>query len=266
VGWELVDLSGQVPDALVQSSRPEKPGAQEEQASAARTVAVWYGLTDQRTYALSVQANDLGSTLRALHLHDGIIGGQVQVDGTTQQPHPDAPIHGRLQITDFTMKEAPLLARMLSAASLPGVLNLLNHDGLAFTKLLGDFSLANGAVTIKQLRTHGGALGLTTGGTVDVKASSLDLKGTIIPFYGLNTLLSHIPVLGTIITGGKGEGLISLTYYVSGKFADPAVTVNPASMLTPGSLRRIFDLFESNNHEVNIEQRFPPPSGGDSSP
>jgi hypothetical protein len=193
------------------------------------------------------------------------MGGRLQIDGSTLQPRPDAPIHGRLQIKDFTLRDAPVLARILAAASLPGVLKLLNHDGLAFTQLIGDFTLANGAVTTKQLRTHGGALGLTARGTVDVNASTLDLKGTIIPFYGINTLLSHIPVLGTIITGGKGEGLIAMNYSLTGQLADPEVTVNPASMLTPGVLRGSFDLFESPN-DVDIEQRFPPPSGGETSP
>jgi uncharacterized protein YhdP len=152
-----------------------------------------------------------------------------------------------------------VLARILAAASLPGLLKLLNNDGLAFSRLSGDFTLSDGVVTTKQLRSHGGALGLTAKGTVDVKASTLNLRGTVIPFYGLNTLLSHIPVLGNILMGGKGEGLIAVNYRLTGTFAEPQVTVNPASVLTPGVLRGLFDLFESSN-EVDIDQQFPPPS------
>jgi hypothetical protein len=115
---------------------------------------------------------------------------------------------------------------------------------------------------LKQLRLHGGSLGLTATGTVNIKASTVDLKGTIIPFYGLNTLLSHVPLLGTLLSGGKGEGLIAMRYHLSGQLANPDVAVNPASVLTPGFLRGIFNVFESNN-DVDIELQLPPPSAED---
>ena len=106
---------------------------------------------------------------------------------------------------------------------------------------------------------------MTAKGTIDLKASSLNLKGTVIPFYGLNTLLSRIPVVGSILSGGKGEGLIAVNYRLTGTFADPQVAVNPASVLTPGFLRGIFDLFESSN-DVDIEQQLPEPSPQGASP
>jgi hypothetical protein len=43
------------------------------------------------------------------------------------------------------------------------------------------------------------------------------------------------------------------------------VTVNPASVLTPGFLRGIFDRFEGNN-DVDIDPQFPPPSAGEANP
>ena len=259
-GWEVCDITAQVPDALVQLSRAEKRDTQQEQAIAARTVIVQYRPTEQQTYTLAVQANDLGSTLRALNLHDGMGGGRLQIDGNALQSQAGTSMQGRLQVKEFTVQQAPVLARILAAASLPGLLKLMNNDGLAFTQLAGDFTLGDGSITLKQLRLHGGSLGLTAKGTVNVKASTIDLKGTIIPFYGLNTLLSHVPLLGTLLTGGKGEGVVAMTYYLTGKLAHPDVAVNPASVLTPGVLRGIFNVFESNN-DVESELQLPPPSG-----
>ena len=264
-GWQFIDIGGQVPPLLVQPSRAEKSDLQEGKTLDPRTVHVLFNPSAQRPEALWVQTNDLGAILRAMNLHDGMIGGQVQIDGHTLHAGAGGPLRGRLEVKDFTMLQAPILARVLAAASLPGILKLLNNDGLAFAKLSGDFELAEGIITTKQLRTHGGALGLTAKGTVDVKTSSLNLKGTVIPFYGLNTLLSRIPVVGSILSGGKGEGLIAVTYRLTGTFADPQVAVNPASALTPGFLRGIFDLFESNN-DVDIEQQLSPPSHQGSDP
>ena len=67
----------------------------------------------------------------------------------------------------------------------------------------------------------------------------MNLNGTVVPAYTLNTILSRIPIIGTILMGGKGEGLIALNYRIEGTRADPNVTFNPASALTPGILRKL---------------------------
>src|SRR3546814_4992909 len=41
--------------------------------------------------------------------------------------------------------------------------------------------------------------------------------------------------LGTILTGGEGEGLFAVVYTVRGAVDDPDVSVNPLSVLTPRS-------------------------------
>lgn len=56
----------------------------------------------------------------------------------------------------------------------------------------------------------------------------------------VNSLLSSIPLVGEILTGGSG--LIAATYTMKGPSKDPQVSVNPLSILTPGFLRKI--LFE----------------------
>ena len=45
--------------------------------------------------------------------------------------------------------------------------------------------------------------------------------------------------------------MIAFNYTMKGPIDDPAVTVNPLSALTPGFLRRLFDVFDA-----------PPPAGG----
>ena len=134
--------------------------------------------------------------------------------------------------------------RLLAAASLTGLLKTLRSDGLAFTQLMSDFTLADHVVTLRQLRAHGGALGLTAKGSIDISASKVDVQGTIIPLYGVNTALGKIPLVGNLLLGGKGEGLVAIAARVTGNLSDPQVSVNPASAVTPGFLRGFFDLFE----------------------
>jgi len=43
-----------------------------------------------------------------------------------------------------------------------------------------------------------------------------------------------------LLLGGDGQGLFAANYRVTGSAADPQVSVNPLSALTPGFLRRLF--------------------------
>jgi hypothetical protein len=73
------------------------------------------------------------------------------------------------------------------------------------------------------------------------------MQGTIIPLYEVNTVLGKIPIVGDLVLGGKGQGLIAITARVTGRLSDPEVSVNPASVVTPGFLRGFFDLFKGSS-------------------
>jgi hypothetical protein len=68
----------------------------------------------------------------------------------------------------------------------------------------------------------------------------VDIEGTIVPAYLLNTALSGIPVIGDILTGPDGEGVFAATYQMEGARTDPDVFVNPLAALAPGILRELF--------------------------
>ena len=102
-GWTFIDLGGQVPASLLQPSRAEKSDLQEGKTLEPRTVHVLFNPSEQRPAALWVQTNDLGAILRAMNLHDGMIGGQVQIDGHPLHAGPDSPLRGRLEVKDFTL-------------------------------------------------------------------------------------------------------------------------------------------------------------------
>ncbi len=69
------------------------------------------------------------------------------------------------------------------------------------------------------------------------------MRGTIVPAYFFNALPGRIPLIGKLFSPEKGSGLFAANYGVRGALADPSVSINPLSALTPGALRRLFDLF-----------------------
>jgi len=189
---------------------------------------------------LLAQSDDLGALLRATNIADTVVGGRIQITGQSDGPSPTYPITAKVAARDFVMVKAPALAKLLTVASFTGVLDLLGGEGIGFDGMDGDFVLDDGVATTELMRIYGAALGLTAKGLINFDAEVIDLSGVVVPAYSINNFLSKIPLLGTLLTGGEGEGLIAVVYSVKGKVDDPEVRVNPLSALTPGFLRNIF--------------------------
>ena len=63
---------------------------------------------------------------------------------------------------------------------------------------------------------------------------------SVVPGFALNNLLSNVPLLGPLLTGGRNAGLFAITYKLEGPFDDLKSDINMMSALTPGALREIF--------------------------
>ena len=206
-------------------------------------VSLSYRPGPKGVYDLAIQAEDLGAALRAMDLNDRVQGGRLRVSGRTVEPRADAAIAGKVEIIDYTLIDVPVLARILNAISPSGFAELLGGGkGVNFGRMAAEFRKEGRLLTLKDLRTSGSALGLTLEGEVDLATETANLRGTIVPIYGLNRLIGQIPLLGDLISGGEGQGIFSATWHVRGPLADPDVTVNPLAVLAPGFLRNLFFL------------------------
>jgi hypothetical protein len=190
--------------------------------------------------ALHFAAQDAGAALAGLSLTRGVRGGVLHLDGKTSLGDPRITT-ATLDMTDFRLVDAPIIARLVNAISLTGFIDLLSGQGLNFEHLNSQMDYTNGKITFRDGRTTG-ALGLSFEGDVDLDRDKIALKGTVVPANTLNSILAAIPVLGDVITGGSRGGLIGWTYTVSGTPNDPKVSVNPLSMFAPGFLRNLFFL------------------------
>lgn len=198
-----------------------------------------------------LEASDAGATLHAFDIYSDMRGGRLLVYGEPIPGTGDRDLEGVARIDEFVVVNAPALARLVSAMSLTGLDELLNQEGLAFSKFESKFkwrSRPQGAIIgIQDGRTSGSSLGLTLEGTMDKSNSTMDLQGTIVPMSEINTFLSNIPLIGDLLTGGSGGGIIAATYTMKGDSKEPSVLINPLSVLTPGFLRTI--LFEGGYDE-----------------
>ncbi|MBT5515496.1 MAG: hypothetical protein HOK25_15650 [Rhodospirillaceae bacterium] len=193
---------------------------------------------------LSMRSNNAGTVLSMLDLYPNMIGGTLRIDGTYDDAAPGQPLKGIVSIKDYRVTNAPVLAHLLSIMALSGILDALEGDGLAFNDLQVPFELNQGTFHLKEARATGAALGFTASGKVFRHADVVDLEGTVIPAYALNSVFGRIPLLGDILTGGEeGGGVFAARYTMTGPTEEPIVSVNPLSALTPGILRNVFGIF-----------------------
>lgn len=194
---------------------------------------------------LHVQSDDAGEVLRAFGAYDYMIGGGLKLDAWIDDSQESQPIAGTISISDYAIVNAPALARLLTVAALTGVLDILQGQGVSFTHLHVPFVLTDGVLQVKEARAYGPALGITAKGDIDLDRERIALEGTVVPAYALNSVLGKIPVLGWLVTGGEtGSGLLAFNYSMRGPSQDPDVVVNPLSVLTPGFLRNLFNIFD----------------------
>ena len=195
--------------------------------------------TEPGSRSLAVSSSDAGAFVRSMGIFDNAIGGELDLIATIDESLPSRPLTGQVEIDGFKVLNAPVLARILTIASLTGLVDLLNGEGISFVKFKAPFTIQDGRLAIKQARAFGPALGVTLEGELNRDQGQVDMQGTLVPAYTLNSVLGNIPLLGNLLVGKEGEGIFAMTYGVDGPIGEPTVTVNPLSALAPGFLRSI---------------------------
>lgn len=239
-GWQDVVVRGEVPRHLW---RYRDAPAEADSETLRKRVSLVYGRAlDRPGYALNLEADDLGAALRAIDLFDTLEGGDLTVVGRSEGALPDSPMQFEVWAEDYTLVQAPAMARLLTVASLSGLGNLLAGEGIAFQRLVGELELQGDRLSTDLLRAYGPSLGITARGHLDLEGEDSLLRGTLVPAYSVNQVLGAIPLLGFLLTGGQGEGVLGVTYRLTGSLDEPQFSVNPLSVLAPGFLRGLFDL------------------------
>ena len=192
---------------------------------------------------LLVHAADLGTLLKGMDLTNTIDGGVLSVDAQYDDRAADPPLEGRLQLDHFAVHDAVVVGKLLQAVTIYGLADALRDKGVYFADLQVPFCLCQNMLQLGPSRAFSSSLGITAKGWIDFNRKLINLDGTIVPAYALNAALGQIPVLGRLFSPERGGGLIAANFGVTGPTADPGVSVNPLSLLTPGFLRGVFGLF-----------------------
>jgi hypothetical protein len=185
-----------------------------------------------------ITAANAGAFLREMGLFSDGVGGRLEIDARLLGA---GVVSGELRASGLTIADDPALRRMLAEGRLPEAPPEVLADGLRFDTVRAPFTLTDGTLTVREAIAFGPTVGLSISGAYDLTNDRLDMSGVFTPAYAVNAAIGAIPLLGDLLTGGAGRGVVAVNFRLSGPAADPQVSVNPLSVLTPGILRRIFE-------------------------
>ncbi len=242
-GVFATDITGEIQAEKGELSRLKVTGATNNRGAFRFEIT---GEGDAR--AASGEFSDTGALLRFLDLYERMRGGTGRL--LVSLPS-DKSWFGTLGVRGFSITEDPALRKLaeLPQVSAPGPDNrpvsgnaIMSGSGEAsFDRMDIRFSRKGDTLTLEEGILQGAVVGGTVGGTVDLGSREMSLTGTFVPIFALNNLFAKIPLLGFALGGGSQEGLIGVTYRLSGPISAPVLTVNPVSAIAPGIFRKMFE-------------------------
>lgn len=187
---------------------------------------------------MRINGRDGGAAIRAANLYSKVAGGQIEFyarlgkDGSSVED-------GRLVLRNFEVRNEAAFAELDSRGK-PKRAGP-RREALSFDKLTLPFTSDSRFIKIGESLVRGPEIGASAEGLIRKSDGAVDITGTIIPAYALNAVLGDIPLVGDILTGGKGQGVIGVTFALGGTMDKPAFQMNPVSAVAPGIFRKFFE-------------------------
>ena len=152
----------------------------------------------------------------------------------------------KLKIFDFKVKKVPVLAKILTLASLQGIADLLTGEGIRFDDFEMDYVSSKNLTEIKEIYAIGPAISILMSGYIE-KDKLISLRGTLVPATTINKTISQIPLIGELLVGKKaGEGVFGVSFKIKGPPKNLKTTVNPVKTLTPRFITRTLEKLKKN--------------------
>lgn len=186
-----------------------------------------------------ITADDAGALLAAADLFKGAKGGTLKLK-LRIAPDEGKDLVGVARMKDVKISSTGTFKSILEEGGVKEAASAAEEGGLSFDNVKVPFEYHEGLLTLDDVTAKGSLLAVTLEGTVDENSEEVDLVGVISPAYAITGIIDELPIIGALLSGGKGEGILAMTFKINGQIEDPNFSVNPLSLLAPGILRKIF--------------------------
>ena len=209
--------------------------------------------SDQKNIKLTIKTND-DEKITTLYSHKAkpfvdrykFVNGFEEGDLDFYSIKKNGKSNSILKIDNFKIKEIPVLAKILTLASLQGIADLLTGEGIRFSDFEMKFSSVNKLMTIEEMYAIGPAISILMEGYLE-SDKLISLRGTLVPATTINRTISSIPLIGDILVGQKvGEGVFGVSFKIKGPPKKLETTVNPIKTLTPRFITRTLEKIKKN--------------------
>jgi len=191
--------------------------------------------------SLSFYVADFGQLLKETGWLDGFVGGDLDLRGRFDDAHPQMPLAGRLKLGPYRLEKVTPRTGVGTLNSTIDALGRAGNPLQQFDGLEASIGKVADRIELKDGHTSGKSIGLTTAGIIDLAKDEASLRGIVVPGFALNNVLSNVPLLGPLLTGGKDGGVFAIAYRLDGPLDDLRTDVNMMSAMTPGALRELFN-------------------------
>ena len=195
---------------------------------------------DAQGRGVNLYVADFGALLRETGWLDGLSGGYLDFRGRIDDRVAEAPLTGRLKLGAYSLQKVTPRPDIGTLNSTIDALNRAGDPLQPFDTLETKVVKTGDRIELKDGHTASKSIGLTTAGVIDIANDQAHLRGIIVPGFVLNNLLSNVPLLGPLLTGGKNGGVFAIAYRLDGPLGDLKTDVNMMSAVTPGALRELF--------------------------
>lgn len=212
-----------------------------------RVARIDAGRTGEQT-RFDFVSEDAGSALAMVGLYSKMQGGSLRA---TMQRQGQGAYSGQVVIEEFLVEGEERLKSLVSAPpgdrvtrEASGALQRIETQRVRFDDLVAGIDKGEGWLKVREGRIRNEQIGLTFDGTLYDESDQMSVRGTFMPLFSLSRLVGLIPLVGDIFSNGRDSGLIGITYQLKGAARNPAIAVNPISIIAPGIFRKIFEFPE----------------------
>lgn len=195
----------------------------------------------------TIDSNDAGNALAFSNIYTKMQGGNINAQLVRND---NGPFLGPVNLKSFTVVNEPRLAQMVSNVrrQVPQerdqrakVLPIESDKRIRFDLAQAKIKKGDGYLELDDAIIRNNTIGLSMNGMLYDNQDRMNISGTFMPANAVNLAVSAIPIIGKIFANGKDRALIGITYQLKGKRANPELSVNPLSIVTPGFFNKVFE-------------------------
>ncbi len=158
--------------------------------------------------------------------------------------------HGTLSLSveRGTLRRFSSLSKIISILNVSQLFSLslpdMAHDGMPFNRITATIGVKDGILTTQDFFIDSNVMHITSVGSIDIVREKIDMLIGVQPLQTVDRIVSRIPVVGWILSGGDGS-LVTTYFEAKGDLNDPNVSAIPVKSIATGTLnifRRVFEL------------------------